>query len=152
MQTERIVDWEKIKECFAELHRTSKPFLGRALLIGGAARWFYRIQLKQANDPDFKVSPLSSETEKKWLTRDIDFTGVYSGEALEMLPHQVVTDANGRKHIEIKGVRIGFAQVGLTIDPEEALQNARVARFDFGGETIDLRRKAGALARAWERK
>ena len=138
MQTERTVDWEQIKRCFVELHRTAKPFLGRALLIGGAACWFYRNLLQKVNDSDFKVPQLSPETESKWLSRDIDFTGIFSGDAMELLPHQVVTDDQSRKHIEIKGVRIGFAQVGLTIDPEEALRNARVASFKHGQETIQF--------------
>ena len=110
MQTERTVDWEQIKRCFVELHRTAKPFLGRALLIGGAACWFYRNQLQQANDPDFKVPKLSPETESKWLSRDIDFTGIFSQDATELLPKQIVVDAENRKHVEVAGVRIGFAQ------------------------------------------
>jgi len=138
VQTERTVDWEQIKRCFVELHQTARPFLGRALLIGGAACWFYRNQLQQANDPDFKAPQLSVETESKWLSRDIDFTGIFSQDAMELLPKQIVTDAQNRKHVEVAGVRIGFAQVGLTIDPEVALRNARVAGFKHGQETIQF--------------
>lgn len=138
MQTERKVDWETIKGCFVELHRISRPFLGRALLIGGAACWFYRNQLQKAGDADFKVPLLSKETESQWLSRDIDFTGIISFEALEMLPHQIVKDQNGREHVEVNGIRFGFAQVGLTIDPQEALLNARIASFKHGNETIEF--------------
>ncbi len=108
------------------------------MLIGGAACWFYRNQLQQANDPDFKVPKLSPETESKWLSRDIDFTGIFSQDATELLPKQIVVDAENRKHVEVAGVRIGFAQVGLTIDPEEALRNARVASFKHRDETIQF--------------
>ncbi|MCI0541258.1 MAG: hypothetical protein L0Z50_39160 [Verrucomicrobiales bacterium] len=58
MPIERTVDWEAIKRCFRLLHQSGRPFLGRGLLIGGAACWFYRIQLRKANDPDFKVPVL----------------------------------------------------------------------------------------------
>src|ERR1700722_8027434 len=67
------VDWERIKRCLAEIDKNSREFLHRALLIGGAACWFYRIQLKRANDADFKVDLSSPENESQWLSRDIDF-------------------------------------------------------------------------------
>ena len=106
-------------------------------MIGGAACWFYRHQLKKAGDPDFQVAPFAREKENQWLSRDLDFTGIFSQEALHLLPHLVV-EHKGRKHVEVDGVRLGFAQVGLTIDPEEALTNARVAAITVEGRVVEF--------------
>lgn len=138
MQTEpRQVDWERIKRCLAGIDKASRDFLRQALLIGGAACWFYRHQLKKAGDPDFKVIQLPAEKENLWLSRDLDFTGIFSQDALRLLPHLVVEHA-GRKFIAVDGVRVGFAQVGLTIDPEEAIKNARVAAITFEGKVVEF--------------
>ena len=138
METEiRTVDWERVKHCLANIDKASKDFLRQALLIGGAACWFYRHQLKKAGDPDFPVAPLAREKENQWLSRDLDFTGIFSQEALQLLPHLVV-EYKGRKHVEVDGVRLGFAQVGLTIDPEEALTNARVAAITVEGRVVEF--------------
>ena len=138
MQTEpRKVDWERIKRCLAEIDKVSKDFLRQALLIGGAACWFYRHQLKKAGDADFKVIQLTSEKEKLWLSRDLAFTGIFSQDALLLLPH-LVAEHQGRKYIAVDGVRVGFAQVGLTIDPEEAIKNARVAAITVDGKTVEF--------------
>jgi len=138
MSSERTVDWEKLKRCLAALQRDSSAFLGRALLIGGGACWFYRTQLLQANDRDFTPPPLSSQTERLWLSKDIDFTGIVSEDALALLAHHVVRDSHGHRHIEVEGVRFGFAQVGLTIDPEEALSEAQVASFRYGDQLVEF--------------
>ncbi|MBI4663518.1 MAG: hypothetical protein HY735_32355 [Verrucomicrobia bacterium] len=138
MSTERTVDWELAKRCLAALQRNSEGFLGRALLIGGAACWFYRVQLQQANDPDFFLPPLAPQTEAKWLSKDIDFTGIFAGDALELLSRFVVRDAEGNSQIEVEGVRVGFAQVGLTIDPEEALREAHVGSFHHEGQLVEF--------------
>ncbi len=138
MQTEpRTVDWERIKHCLAEIDGASRDFLRQALLIGGAACWFYRHQLKKADDPDFKATQLTPENESRWLSRDLDFTGIFSQDALQALPHYVV-EHGGRKHLVVNGVRLGFAQVGLTIDPEEAIKDARVAAFSAGGKIVEF--------------
>ena len=138
MSSERTVDWEKLKRCLAALHRDSKAFLGQALLIGGGACWFYRAQLRQAHDPDFTLPLLSGQTEARWLSKDIDFTGIFSEDALALLPHRVATDSDGRAHIRVEGVRLGFAQVGLTIDPEEALRDAQVGSFHLEGQLVEF--------------
>lgn len=138
MQTEpRKVDWERVKHCLAEIDKASRDFLRQALLIGGAACWFYRHQLKKAGDPDFKVAQLTPEKESLWLSRDLDFTGIFSQDALLLLPH-LVAEHEGRKYIEVAGVRVGFAQVGLTIDPEEAIKNARVAAITVEGKIVEF--------------
>jgi len=133
----RKVDWEQIKRCLAEIDKNSREFLQRALLIGGAACWFYRIQLKRASDPDFKANVLSPENESQWLSRDIDFTGILSEEALSLLPHNIA-EHEGRRYIEVDGVRLGFAQVGVTIDPEEAMAKARVGRITLEEKQVEF--------------
>lgn len=138
MPTDRTVDWEHIKRCLLVLHREARPFLGRALLIGGAACWFYRRQLQRAGDADFALPPLAPVTEAQWLSKDIDFTGVFSGDALALLPQHVVKDAAGRPHIEVAGVRLGFAQAGVTLDPEAALVSATIGEFTLDGERVQF--------------
>ncbi|MFM8471816.1 MAG: hypothetical protein ACKODH_17950 [Limisphaerales bacterium] len=124
------VDWERAKLCLAALQQESPAFLRRALLIGGAACWFYRHSLSRANDPDFHVPLLAPELEARWLSKDLDFTGIFSGDAFALLPQLTVRDAQRREFLQVEGVRIGFAQVGLTLDPEEAMQHCRVVRFN----------------------
>lgn len=137
MQTdERKVDWEKIKGCLCLIDKTSKDFLRQALLIGGAATWFYRNRLIKANDPDFKVKS-DPQDEERWLSRDIDFTGVFRQDALLILPH-FVKEYEGSKHIEVDGIRFGFAQVGVALDPEEAIKSARVVDFMMDGRKVEF--------------
>lgn len=133
----RKVDWEQIKRCLVEIDKNSREFLQRALLIGGAACWFYRIQLKRANDPDFNVNFSSPENESQWLSRDIDFTGILSEVALSLLPHNIA-EHEGRRYIEVEGVRLGFAQAGVTIDPEEAIAKARVGRITLKDKQVEF--------------
>jgi hypothetical protein len=134
---ERRVNWEQIKRCLALIDKTSKDFLRQALLIGGAACWFYRHQLFKANDPDFKLRSTASQEENRWLSRDIDFTGVFSQDALLILPH-FVREHEGKRFIEVDGVRFGFAQVGVTFDPVEAMQSARVAHVIVDDRRIEF--------------
>ena len=133
------VDWERVKRCLAALHRQAHPFLSRALLIGGAACWFYHNALRHAADPDFKAPALAPDLEAKWLSKDLDFTGIFSGDAMELMPQLVVREPGGRAHLAVEGVRLGFAQVGLTIDPEEARLCCRVGRFTAAdGATVEF--------------
>ena len=123
------VDWERAKLCLAALQHESPAFLRRALLIGGGACWFYRHSLRRADDPDFRVPSLAPELEARWLSKDLDFTGIFSGDAFALLPQLAVRDEQQREFLQVEGIRLGFAQVGLTIDPEEAMQHCRVVRF-----------------------
>lgn len=133
------VDWERAKLCLAALQHESPAFLRRALLIGGGACWFYRHSLRRADDPDFRVPSLAPELEARWLSKDLDFTGIFSGDAFALLPQLAVRDAQQREFLQVEGVRIGFAQVGLTIDPEEAMQHCRVVRFTgTGGQPVEF--------------
>jgi hypothetical protein len=138
VQTEnRKVDWEQVKRCLFLIDKTSKDFLRQALIIGGAGCLFYRHQLFKANDPDFQIPPSSPEEEKRWLSRDIDVTGIFSEDAFLMLPHFVEVH-DGNKYMVVDGVRFGFVQAGVTIDPEEAIENAWVANITVDGKTVEF--------------
>ncbi len=129
-----MVDWDRLKRCLAALHESSPAFLSRGILIGGAACWFYRALLRKASDPDFPVPPFRPDEEQQWLSKDIDFTGIFSVDARELLPDSIVTDKNGNVHLQIEGIRLGFAQTGIVLDPESARENCRVGRFQITPE------------------
>ncbi|MGZ8901101.1 MAG: hypothetical protein ACXW3Z_13490, partial [Limisphaerales bacterium] len=132
------VDWEGVKRCIAALSLESPAFLTQSVLIGGGACWFYRMQLRKANDADFQEPAASQAFENLWLSKDIDFTGIFRGDAYEMLPHLVVTDQSGNSYLQVNGIRIGFAQVGVTFDPEEVLSRARLAQFSSNGSEVQF--------------
>jgi hypothetical protein len=134
--TESRVGWSEIKECLGALHRVSPEFLSKALLIGGAACWFYKVQLQNARDPDFSETEESTAVQNSWLSKDIDFTGIFRGDALEMLPSLVARDDAGNRYLQVNGVRLGFAQVGVTFDPAEAYGQARIGEFQAAKEIV----------------
>jgi hypothetical protein len=136
--TERRVDWNGVKECLIVLHLHSSEFLKRSLLIGGAASWFYRVQLQKAGDPEFRDFPETSDAEEIWLSKDIDFTGIFRADAWEMLPALIESDSSGNRMLKVNGVRIGFAQVGVTFDPQEAFTRARVGQFINGSDVLQF--------------
>ena len=136
--TDRRVDWEGVKACIAALSQLSPSFLTQSVLIGGGACWCYRIQLRNAKDPDFREQGEAEEAQDLWLSKDIDFTGIFRGDAFEMLPRQVVTDSSGNSYLQVAGVRIGFAQVGVTFDPEEVLSKARLGSFKVDGQNVQF--------------
>lgn len=76
MSPDRRHDWPALKRALARLHAEARPFLGRALLIGGAACLFYRARLYSVGDPDFQIPAAAPEAESLWLSKDLDFTGV----------------------------------------------------------------------------
>jgi hypothetical protein len=137
MTPDERVDWVGVKRCLSILNRETPTFLSHSLLIGGAACWFYRTQLEAVNDPDFKL-PEEATAENLWLSKDIDFTGIFRADAYEMLSSHVENDPTGNRILKVGGIRIGFAQVGVTFDPEEAFQRARVGRFPDGTTTVQF--------------
>ncbi len=78
---------------------------------------------------------LSPANEDVWLSKDIDFGGVFGDELLAALP-VVMTDGIGGKYPTIAGVRIGYIQAGVTINPEEALGNARIGLITMDGRPV----------------
>ena len=135
--SERRVDWEGVKQCVGTLAQVCPEFLTRSVLIGGGACWFYRVQLAQSSDTEFQEAK-NEASEDVWLSKDIDFTGIFRADAYDMLPQFVVMDQKGNAHLEVAGVRIGFAQVGVTFDPEEVLSRARIAEFNFDGRPVQF--------------
>jgi hypothetical protein len=69
----RILDWPAIVAGLAELGAGAPQILQQNVLVGGAACLFYRDQLEQINDPDFRLRAYSAEEEAVWLSRDADF-------------------------------------------------------------------------------
>ncbi len=55
-----------------------------------------------------------------------------------MMPRQVVTDSSGNSYLQIAGVRMGFAQVGVTFNPEEVLSKARLGSFNVAGGKVQF--------------
>jgi hypothetical protein len=136
---QKKVDWETAKKCLAELQRLAPDILRQSVLIGGIACWFYRTQLEAADDPDFRVPLLSAAEENVWLSKDIDFTNFFIDDARQLLSQHLRKDAAGRVFIEIAGVPVGFAQVGVTFDPEVAWVDAWIGSFESEGLQIEFR-------------
>jgi hypothetical protein len=136
---EKKVNWEVAKACFAALHQEAPAILQQGVIIGGVACWFYRNLLAKANDPDFKVPTFSEEQERYWLSKDIDFTNFFAEDARRLLEHRVIADQQGRRSLQLDGIPIGFAQVGLTFDPETAWSESWIASFEWHGRQIECR-------------
>jgi hypothetical protein len=127
------------KGCLAELSREAPSILSQGVIIGGIACWFYRHLLSKAQDPDFKVPVLTAEQEQHWLSKDIDFTNFFAQDARDLLKEHVVQDAQGRVYLKLAGIPIGFAQVGVTFDPESAWAESWVGTFTWGEKTVQCR-------------
>jgi hypothetical protein len=95
--------------------------------------------LKKSGDPDFKVPSFSETQEAHWLSKDLDFTNFFAEDARQLLKKHIVSDKQQRKFIEIAGVPIGFAQVGLTFNPDSAWSESWIASFDVNGTTVQCR-------------
>jgi hypothetical protein len=137
--SEKKVDWELAKSCLAELHREAPILLRQGVIIGGIACWFYRHLLKNAQDPDFKVPELSATQEQLWLSKDIDFTNFFAQDARDLLKNHIVKDSQGRLLIKLAGVPIGFAQVGVTFDPEAAWTESWIGTFTWNDTVVEFR-------------
>jgi hypothetical protein len=136
---EKKIDWETAKSCLAELNRQAPSILHQGIIIGGIACWFYRNLLTKAQDADFRVPELSAEQERLWLSKDIDFTNFFAQDARELLKQHIVTDAHGRLQIRLAGVPIGFAQVGVTFDPEAVWAESWIGTFRSNDIVVQCR-------------
>jgi hypothetical protein len=136
---EKKVDWQLAKKCLAVLQTEARPIVEQGVIIGGIACWFYRHLLTKAADPDFKVPNFSPAQEALWLSKDVDFTNFFAEDARQLLPERLNRDVSGRVHLEISGIPIGFAQVGITFDPESAWADSWIASFTDEGRTIQCR-------------
>jgi hypothetical protein len=133
------VDWNAAKLCLAELQREAPTLLQQAVVIGGIACWFYRNLLSCAKDPDFGVPNFSTGEENLWLSKDIDFTNYFAEDARNILRRHLVADESGRLSLRIAGVPIGFAQVGLTFDPETAWSESWITTFEVDRARVQCR-------------
>lgn len=133
------VNWNAAKLCLAEIQREAPILLQQAVVIGGVACWFYRSLLADVNDSDFTVPNFSEIQESHWLSKDLDFTNFFAEDARQLLKQHVVSDNQQRKFVEVAGVPIGFAQVGLTFDPDSAWTESWIANFDVDGTPVECR-------------
>lgn len=99
---------------------------------------FYRARLSSAGDSDFRIPATGAATEALWLSKDPDFTGVFSGDAMDLVPQFIARDSSGREFLEVEGVRLGFAQVGLVLDPERAMETARTREFEWNSGWVQF--------------
>lgn len=97
------------------LHQIQPEIYDAAVLVGGGACWFYRMQLKAAKDVDFKTRLYSTAEEIDWLSKDADFTNVEP----ELLPS------------ELEGFPMGSVQFGARVDPEEYFENAKLINLEY---------------------
>jgi len=107
--------WEGLSGVIRELLEREPDFLDGAVLVGGAACWFYRSMLEDANDPDFHLPALSQEEEAVWLSKDVDYTNL-SPERLASLPPELP---------------VGAFQFGVRLGPEDFLETARVVELVY---------------------
>ena len=73
MALPKIYNWERVRAALKLLSEAFPDEFPNWVLIGGGASWFFREQLKRANDPDFRVPAYSSDEETIWLSKDVDF-------------------------------------------------------------------------------
>ncbi|HZM03580.1 MAG TPA: hypothetical protein VFC44_11275 [Candidatus Saccharimonadales bacterium] len=136
---EKKVNWELAKGCLAELSREAPSILSQGVIIGGIACWFYRHLLSKTHDADFKVPVLSAAQEELWLSKDIDFTNFFAQDARDLLKKYVVQDSQGRLQVKLANIPIGFAQVGVTFDPESAWTESWIGTFTWEEKTVQCR-------------
>jgi hypothetical protein len=118
----RSLGWEDILTGLAQLYRDNPSVLERNVLVGGAACFFYRDQLKQVNDPDFQVPVYLPEQEKLWLSHDADFATTDPA---------TVPTVSGK-------VPIGTVQCGFVIGADEFKENARTIKLTWGDTTFTM--------------
>ncbi len=136
---EKRVNWDTAKTCLAQLHHLAPNILRQGVLIGGIACWFYRNLLSKAKDPDFGVPILTAAQERLWLSKDIDFTNFFAQDAREMLPEHLAKDEHGHLRLLVGGIPIGFAQVGVTFDPDSAWVESWIGTFTWDGNEVQFR-------------
>jgi len=107
--------WEGLSGIIRSLLEKEPGFMDAAVLVGGAACWFYRSLLEEANDPDFRMPPLSPEDESLWLSKDVDYTNLPL-ERLASLPSELP---------------VGAFQFGVRLGPDDFLETARTVQLDY---------------------
>lgn len=127
----------------------------KSLLIGGWAALIYHRALVAAQDLEFPA-PIP-ESKDRLSSRDIDFTNVWSEDFFEALPEFVVHPELEAPYLEIAGVRLGFSQAPVAIDPVEGFECSRRFRTASGTvfcviDPIRLYREKQAMIQKGRRK
>ena len=73
------------------------------------------------------------------MSKDIDFTNFFAEDARNLLKNHIVSDSQGRLHLVLAGVPIGFAQIGVTFDPETAWVDSWIASFSQNDTVVQCR-------------
>ncbi len=131
MALPKTYDWEKIRAALQLLEQRFPDVFPLWQLVGGGACWFYRRSLERANDPDFRVPPLTEEQEFTWLSKDVDFMGISREEAATLFGAPVKPET---RTITYAGLEVDFVEQGLHMSERESADSARLvhtADFDF---------------------
>lgn len=115
MKQARVYDWHGIKQGLRALYESHPQVYDTAILVGGGACWFYRVQLSTAKDADFHERHYSVDEQADWLSKDADFTNIEP----ELLPR------------EAGNFPIGCVQFGTRVCPEEYYENARTVSLRY---------------------
>ena len=131
MSLPKIYDWERVRAALKLLATEFPVEFPTWVLIGGGACWFYRVSLRAANDPDFRVPPVRPEDEIHWLSKDVDFMGLTEEEAAALLqaPFKPETHTISFRGLEVDFLKEGFR---LTLDLVQAnRREVRATDFTF---------------------
>ena len=131
MSLPKIYDWERVRAALKLLAHEFPAEFSTWVLIGGGACWFYRESLREANDPDFRVTPVRPEDEVHWLSKDVDFMGLTEEEAVDLLqaPFKPETHTISFRGLEVDFLKEGFR---LTLDLVQAnRREVRATDFTF---------------------
>jgi len=125
-----VVTFSNVEAALDQLNQKTPALLASSLLIGGWCALIYYRALAKAENPDFPA-PVP-ESAERLQSNDLDFTNVWSGDFFDALPDFVVYPPKGSPYLEIKGIRLGFAQAPEALDPEEAFKKSRKLRTQAG--------------------
>ncbi len=125
-----MISWSNVEIALDTLNDKNPSLLSRSLLIGGWAALLYHRLLSLKNHPAFP--PPIPDNIERLVSKDLDFTHVWSEDFFDAYPDFIVRPSTGRPYLEVAGIRIGFAQVGVTFDPEEAFEKSRIFKTHAG--------------------
>lgn len=135
MALPKIYNWERIRAALKLLSEAFPDEFQNWVLIGGGASWFFREQLKNANDPDFRVPAYSADEETIWLSKDVDFMGLTEAEGAALLGSPFKPETHT---ISFRGLEVDFLEEGFRLTLELALRNPREVRTsDFVFYVVD---------------
>ena len=122
---DRKYNWDAIREGLKRIGTQNPDFLANAVLVGGAACWYYRLALSQANDADFPIPVYTPDQETVWLSKDLDFMGESSEEISQLIGQPCPPRGT---LLEYAGATLDFIEAGLKMTPQAANHTARKAQ------------------------